>query len=122
MSQIEARVEKLETEVFALRQLVHKKDEIKHQVWNEMQEGIHALCQKNHDGLTGLRDEVQLRFNQVNHRFEQVDKRFEQLEENMNQRFEHMEEKINQRFEHMEEKINQRFERLEHLMEKALMR
>ncbi|WP_263079183.1 hypothetical protein [Endozoicomonas sp. Mp262] len=43
---LENRVEKLEADVINLHHLILKKEEVKHQVWNDMQEEVHRLCKE----------------------------------------------------------------------------
>ncbi|UYM14171.1 hypothetical protein [Endozoicomonas euniceicola] len=51
---VEMRLEKLESEVFHIRKLLHMKDDNQHEVWNNMQAEVYELCRKNAEHLDRL--------------------------------------------------------------------
>ena len=57
----EERLGKLEIELFQVKKMLHHKDEVQHQLWNDMQEGILELCQKNHKELALFRADTEVR-------------------------------------------------------------
>ena len=55
---IESRVENLESEVFQLRKVMHKKDENQHAIWNDLQEELLELTRRNTTAIETLRSDV----------------------------------------------------------------
>ncbi|MGI9276406.1 MAG: hypothetical protein ACR2PT_16375 [Endozoicomonas sp.] len=55
---IESRVENLESEVFQLRKVMHKKDENQHAVWNNLQEDLLELSHLNTAAIEFLQSDV----------------------------------------------------------------
>lgn len=75
--------------------------------------------------LKNLREQGEIRFNQVDRQIEQLDKRLETTQQNMEKRFEMMQQNMDKRFEMIQqnmdkrfEQVDKRFEIMQHYMDK----
>ncbi|WP_263082154.1 hypothetical protein [Endozoicomonas sp. Mp262] len=106
---LEIEVADLRNDVEKLKRQRDQGEEIKHQIWNNMQEDIHRLCRDNYEQLAAFRTEARHEFDENRRRFEKSEAFQEEVKQRLD-KSEAFQEETGQRFDRLEDRMDQKFE------------